>query len=506
VTRAILLLSSLALAGVVYSDLLTYNPYRSSVGRDFTDAWFFAPSVASPGSILALSALLLGFRARRFAGGDRSPTHFACAAAAGFAAATAVWAHLALAPRVLSLSLAAATLAGAALWFGRCGWRIAWPAALLLLLSTPIPGVLVQIVMLPLQLATAELTARTLTLLGFTASAIGDAIYTPRQTYQVIESCSGLRGIQSLAIGAFFVYLGPLQRAPRHSVALIASAVWIASLANLARCVSIVMNPSSELVAVHEAQGWTMFAAGAVGLALLDRLLCRVWPAARGPERAPTRGVPPPLARLVWLPCLLLVAAGAKLLPRATPESLPIPSIHDAVTTRLGPWGSEAVEVDRRFLGSVGFSERIGRRYRREGEPGAVDLFAGIDRRERPELSLLSPKTRVPGFGWRIERREPSSLPGIASAERLLLRAPNGIQWLGYHWTEGTRSLLIESLRAYLALDSGPLRRPDPALVVRLSTPVRSQIGEAEERIAAFLPEARRALSRLRPEAAPEAG
>jgi hypothetical protein len=247
-----------------------------------------------------------------------------------------------------------------------------------------------------------------------------------------------------------------------------------------------------------------MFTAGAIGVAIVDRLSSRAHRASSGDTPAGPPQPPLPNHRQLLIAFALCASVAAmRAIPRIEQPPPAIPSIHDVFPIRLGAWTSSMQKVDRRFLGSVGFSERISRRYSIPGQRGEVDCFAGIDLRDQPEWSLISPKTRLPGSGWWIEERSAALLDGAISAERLVLRAPNGGRWVGLHWTSGTSSPWVEILRAHLALDLGPLRRRDPALVARVITPVASETNAAEALVRSFVPDAQAALARLRPSLAP---
>jgi exosortase len=503
VIRAVLLALTLALAAAAYRDLIEYDPFRGARIREFSDAWFFAPTVASPRTVVALALAILFFRARRNA--DREPSRgsdLAGAALLALCAASGVLAHASGAPRLLGLSLAAALAGASMLVIGRGGFAVAWPSACLALFAAPIPGVVVQAVMLPLQLFTADATVAVLRLLGKTASAVADTIYTPDRTFRIIEVCSGLRAMQSLTLGAFSVFLGPLARPPLRSTVLIACAPLIATIANVLRCVAIVLDPSSDVATAHAVQGWSSFAAGAVALALVDRALSA--PAAPPAARVRANGAAGPL-RWAALPLALAVTAAASAWPEPTAPAPEGPSLHDLVTPQLGDWSSESIKFDRQFYGSVAFSDRVTRRYARPGDRESIELLAGVDYRETPELSALSPKTRLPGAVWWVEERSARELPGVGAGERLTLRAPNGERWVGYHWRSGTRAVPIEMLWSWLALDRGPLRRERPLVVVRIATPARPSAEAAEARLAAFAPVLDRALARLAPDSEPRA-
>ena len=81
----------------------------------------------------------------------------------------------------------------------------------------------------------------------------------------------------------------------------------------------------------------------------------------------------------------------------------------------------------------------------------------------------------------------------------MLVRSRGGDK-LALHWYEGLAGAGEETLRAFLALDRGPARRPGVARIVRISTPVeRSAQGLvlAEERLRVFFPVVRDILDAL---------
>ena len=49
------------------------------------------------------------------------------------------------------------------------------------------------------------------------------------------------------------------------------------------------------------------------------------------------------------------------------------------------------------------------------------------------------------------------------------------------HWVVGTRGLVAETLRSFLAMDRSPLRRREPIVVVRLSTPIEDRRANARD-------------------------
>ncbi len=187
----------------------------------------------------------------------------------------------------------------------------------------------------------------------------------------------------------------------------------------------------------------------------------------------------------------------------------PTPSPLDAVQRvprAWGEWTSEIRGTDQTFLGWVRFGSQIHRRYA-EGED-RVELFIGVGDRSRRLRVPFSTKNALPGSGWSVDEAEWFELPAVVPAgragradpadrlvRRSLIRSQRSRR-LVYSWTTGTDGLASEIWRSAWALDASPFRRDGEAVVVRISTEIRSQAGaseaairrEAESRLRRFLP------------------
>jgi EpsI family protein len=174
------------------------------------------------------------------------------------------------------------------------------------------------------------------------------------------------------------------------------------------------------------------------------------------------------------------------------------------VPSDLGEWHSQPLDVDEPFLGSVDFSERLSRRFRRGDQE--IDVLVGLDTRTARQKSLISEKTAYPGSGFDLV--DAWSPAGVANADARLgvMRGEHGDR-LVIHWYEDVASTPREALRQALALDRGPWRRTTPAVVVRVSTPVGSGADghPAEARLREFLPLLRDALAQARGRGEPRA-
>jgi len=494
--------AGVGLAAIAWRELLWHAP-KHRLGEEL-EQFFFVPSQTVAPLVVMLCAWLvvrrLG-RLRRIEAFAPAPILAGGLLAAG--AALQLWATLTGAADLLAPALALFGLGAAAWWKGRPALRLLRLPAVFLLFAMPLPAPLQNEIVYRLQVATADLTGVLLTLLRVPHTVSGDQILRTHQTFSVIEACSGLRSIETLTLVA--VLMGDLfRRSTRHALLLALAAPPVALFLNGWRAVALILNPHSEIVAVHNVQGIAILLGGLVLLFGLDGLLERLLPRRRaappaadapeGPARRPAaRGPALPLALLA------LLAIGALAFPRlpvVPPDSM---YLSQQLASGIGDLFSRELEPDPHFLGSTGFRESVTRRFTRDSHP--IDVFLGVSWRAGRARSAIAPKTAVPGSGWILEREEPHpAFPDGTQVWSGIYRS--GTQrLLVYHWYEGSEGLLMESLRALTAIDASPFGAAAELRVVRLSTdleaPVATGLPPARERLDAFYRELRPVLDRL---------
>ncbi len=487
------LVYGIAVAAAVYA-------YRGILGvgegpskLDGPEAWVFDPAGSSPVIIFAATTWLLARRwdrIQRAIGAPQRPVAGVAAIAA--AAALCIWSYYTSAQNLLVPSFSL-LLMGSALWLGgSVALRAVLLPAVFVLLAMPIPIALVNHFVYPLQLVTAEVAAGVLRLTGLDLHHQADLIYYRGVIFQVIESCSGLRTISTILMSGF-LYQDLFYRSKLQSTLLVLSSPLIGLVANNLRVMIIVLNPYSGFAAVHTAQGLVMIVVAVLMLAALDAILTRLLP----PD-PPTRRVrpqpAPSFARVFALGAGIVAMAVASLLlpPWKAPIGFGAPL--GALPVQLGDFKAESLKLDHEFLGSIGFSEWLHRRYETGTEP--IDLLLGSDHRVHEYSNFLSDKTAVPERGWQIVERTPVRF-GDRDLERFVIES-SGEQQVAYRWIAGVEPWWKEAFRSVLALDRGPLRRPGRALVFRISTPFEpGQRSAAEDRLQTFLSLADPTLTKL---------
>jgi EpsI family protein len=376
-------------------------------------------------------------------------------------------------------------------WGPRAIRVLAIPAAFMLF-AVPIPAPLLNEVLFALQIATADCTGWLLHALGVAAFVTGDQIIRSDQTFAVIENCSGLRSMQTLTMIAVLLF-DLFRRRGLHALLIVLAAPLVGFALNGLRAVTLVLNPHSEIVAIHNLQGVAILLGGLLILYALDGLLSRVLGVGPelgrdGPRLAAPEG---PLSWPRGLVVTAVLAATAATSLWAPRWELPLQfgsGVGQLIAQEMDGWRSKPLGVDDLFLGRVGFGERIFRRYRKQGE--AVDLFVGVGDRNQRRRSPFSPKTALPGSGWIVEEKGTVRLePGGLEVDTQLVRS-RASRRLVFHWYLGTDGLVDETLRSLLALDASPWRRPGEGIAVRISTEVAgpgpAERREAEQRLLQF--------------------
>ena len=207
-------------------------------------------------------------------------------------------------------------LAGVILYFfGATVLRILLVPFVLLLFSIPIPQILFNNIALPLQFLASKIAGYGITAFGIDVSRRGNILeLIPLGTDQivgleVVEACSGIRSLMSLAaLAVLLVYLTRQDRPSSgggffsflkdadfiRGVILVLSAAPIALVTNAMRVtltgvLTYYRGIEGTVGAGHDALGWVTFLAGLV-LLIVENELLRRFMSGRGNDRLPAEG------------------------------------------------------------------------------------------------------------------------------------------------------------------------------------------------------------------------
>jgi len=479
------------LGAYAYRDLLSFKPERQALD---VEQFFFVPEDTAGAVVIALALWLLYRRRHQlFALVPRSGPPWIWLPLLAVGIGVYAWAYYASAPDLLAISLCAHVLAMACLCAGTPAMRVVALPAAFLLFAVPLPAPALTELIYSMQLATADYAGLLLFAIGSPAHVSGDVIYRPAGTFQVIESCSGLRSVEILTMLSILM-VDLFDRRPLHCWIIVLLAPFVAFGLNGFRALTLILNPHSDVVAIHVLQGIVVLLGGMTFLYLVDGWLERRLGAAPA-SPPPGQGGPEGAAAMEgsfgspWVGVAALAAcAGLSLwMPHFVVAPPPVPNLLTHIPEQLGSWTKlRDLPNDRLFLERVGLRQTLHRRYARP-RGSEVDLFIAAGNHDSRFRSPFSPKTAYPGSGWWVEAESEERLgeDGPEVVERILRKGAKRL--LVYHWYEGTRGRVDEVVRAMLALDSSPFRRDEEGVVVRMSTPIAGGTEASVEDAAARL-------------------
>lgn len=487
------------LALIAYRRLLLFQPERSL--PEELERWFFVRSESVTPVVMVLALWLLFRRIARLRALPPAPgSAWPGALLAGLGLSIYAWATHTGATDLLVPSLAANAVACAWLWRGAAAVRVVWLPVAFLVLAMPIPAPLRNEVVFRLQVWTAEIAGFVLYAIGETHLVASELILRPEATFSVIESCSGMRSMETLALVAVLM-MDLFRRRGLHATLVVAAAPVVAFLLNGLRAALLILNPQSGIASIHAAQGVAILLAGLTLLFLLDGLLEKRLKESPPPGPARLAGSPaaavrarPGLRGAAMTGALGLAALASWQLPVWEPFGDAPGQVTALVRSTLG--AGERLDPDRSFLGSTVFQDMAYYRYARPG--GDPVLFVGEGMRSHREWSALSPKNGLPSSGWLVESVEPTGR--FAGPVRVLRSGARRV--LVTHWYEGAGPLWVETVRSLLALDRSRWRVRHEIVAVRVEVPIlgagREGIERARQQLEAFVDELPPALAPAR--------
>ena len=471
----------LALALFAYRPLLLdalQLPASSAVER-----WFFMPEQKSPFLAIGIAGWLLWRRRRALLSlPDRTAPALA-ALLLGLGVGLFAWARLTGEAFLLLPSLAANWLAFASAAKGRVGCRAGLLPALVLLLGVPIPAPLRDELLWRLQLWSARSATWLLQAGGAEVALRGVQVQSGEFAFTVIESCSGLRGIEILT--AVAVAIRELLAVPGWRPWLVVLvAPWLGFVLNVVRIVAVVAMASSAGPEGRAPENWDHTPQGVAVLVAGTLLLYAFgrWLAGSAqqpePEQAQRSVAPGPgslslrvgAVAMAALASLAAVSVAVAPFPRAQePPAIELPG-------QQAGWSGTDLPLDRVFAGQFQPGQVLYRRYqseRRSGPPRIVDVLIGREVTGNPAGHLFSPKLALPGHDWSLRDSRRTRLWDLGPDADLAVASRGSDLVLAYRWQLRDQGILRETWRSLLALEVGPFHRERGRAVVRLSTPLR---------------------------------
>jgi EpsI family protein len=217
----------LLVAAVIVALLLCYAGVLVSIVRVWSTNYLYSYGFAVP----LISGYMLWARAEALRRASHGPDYLLGSLVTGTGAALLLVGHLGAVESVESLSIVVTAVGAILLLFGRGVVRVAWFPIVYLVLGIPVWDRLIGNLQVPSQQLSASIAVRVLHLARVPAIQDQTFIALPNLTLEVLQECSGVNQLISVAtmsLAAAYLWLrGPLRRAT-----FVAIAVGIAYVSN----------------------------------------------------------------------------------------------------------------------------------------------------------------------------------------------------------------------------------------------------------------------------------
>jgi exosortase len=257
----------------------------SGILAQLASNWWSDPNYSHGFLVPAFSAFVLWRNRRNLADLPRKPSWFGFVVIAG--ALLVLIAGVLGAELFLSRSSLLFLSAGLVIYF--LGWNhfraVLFPWGILFLMI-PLPVIVFNLIVLPLQFLASQLATWLLANVGVPVLRAGNIIQLPSITLEVAEACSGIRSLMSLvALATFYGYL--FESRVLRRIVLIIAAVPIAVAANALRIAGTGLlaeywSPEKAEGFLHLLSGWVMFLLALILLHLFRVAYSRLSPRGEG--------------------------------------------------------------------------------------------------------------------------------------------------------------------------------------------------------------------------------
>ena len=379
------------------------------------------------------------------------------------------------------------TIAGLLLSYaGLRNLRYLWAGLVLLFFTVPFPQFLYQVLSTKLQLISSELGVAVIRAFGVSVFLEGNVIDLGNYKLQVVEACNGLRYLFPLASFGFlcaYLYRGPLWQ----KAIIFLSTMPITVFMNSFRIgvIGFTVDRWGQDMAegfLHDFEGWVIFMACLAVLFVEIAILARLQRPPRtfadtffvdipGPLPAATgrQGVPPQF--LVSI-ALLAVAAIATFSIGKREEIIPPRADFSEFPAEIADWRGTPEVMEQVYVDALKFTDYVMVNYKKGDASYPVNFYVAYYASQRAGESAHSPRSCIPGGGWKIENLSQVSLPGVPMEGRRQLAnrvqiAMGENKQLVYYWFQQRGRIITNEylVKWYLLWDSLFKNRSDGALV-----------------------------------------
>lgn len=392
---------------------------------------------------------------------------------------------------------------------GKGGFKIVAVPLLLLFFMVPFPSFIYNNLSSQLQLISSEIGVFVIRLFGISVFLEGNVIDLGTYKLQVVEACNGLRYLFPLmTLGLIVAYLYHAALWKRAIVFF--STIPITILMNSFRIgvIGVMVEYWGQSMAegfLHDFEGWVIFMA-CFGILFLEMwLLMRLTK-----DKRPLNevfGIDPPEPvdeNAEWhtrpLPITMIVATvlivGALVPATAIPnrvESVPDRETFGSFPLSFDGWSGRSETLEQIYLDALKLTDYALINYTND-TGNVVNFYTAYYESQRKGQSAHSPRSCIPGGGWRIESLTqvpvPEGAPGGGDLEvnRVLISNGNHKQLVYYWFQQRGRIITNEYLvKWFVFWDALTKNRTDGSLI-RLTIPIApgKDVDELEKTLQRF--------------------
>jgi exosortase D (VPLPA-CTERM-specific) len=390
------------------------------------------------------------------------------------------------------------------------GWPLVrallFPLAALLLMI-PLPTIVYNQMVFPLQLLASRLAAGTLqTCHIMPVLREGNILILPNATLEVADACSGIRSLMSLL--AFTVMYGYLAE-PKGWIRWLLC-VAVAPVAVFSNAVRVIFaSVGSRYWGEEVVEGWPHLLSGIVlfvvaTLAMIGfHCLVRLLAGERAEKTADGGADPPPQCATTgsagdsglasgaarwWIAVAILALAALGTHTMRHGQNMPLRAPLQSIPRQIEGWQGADDPLDAKILAMTGVDDYLNRAYIRGAD--YMGLYIGYYRTQATGDTIHSPKNCLPGSGWQPVSSSTVELeaPGGRSVPVNSYVIQKGAErQVVLYWYQSQRRVMASEYRAkfYMIADALRWNRTDGALV-RIAAPIAGDEMQTREQARRF--------------------
>jgi exosortase D (VPLPA-CTERM-specific) len=386
-----------------------------------------------------------------------------------------------------------------------------WIPIILLFFTIPLPSFLYQGISARLQLLSTHIGVSFIRFWNISVYVEGNVIDLGSMQLQVAEACNGLTYLFPLTSVAFIcAYIYHAEFWKRLIIFL--SSIPITILMNSFRIgvIGVFVEYFGKSMAegfLHDFEGWIVFM-GCIGIIVIimwaltqighqNKPFNQVF-GLSNPELVPVgtvyfnRFLP---TQYWFASILLLVATMLSPLHNTRIEQIPVRAEFIDFPMNIEQWSGKRLALDQKYIDSLKFKDYILADYKSNDDLPPVNLYSAYYVSQRKGESIHSPRSCLPGGGWKIENMEEISIGidketrNVFKVNRVLIQKGEDRQLVYYWFKQRGRDITNEYLaKWYLFIDGLTRNRTDGALIrLTIYIPYNIDIKDIELKLDRFL-------------------